>query len=82
MNLFRPIALVSEALGCVVIAVEFLIEAQGDRFFMDRADFFRLKLTSCVAKYDDGGHVGDIFHLIRSFGADAGKMHPLGSWKK
>ena len=51
---------------------------------MDRVDFFRLKLTSCVAKYDDGGHVGDIFHLIRSFGADAGKMkmHPLGIWKK
>ena len=46
---------------------------------MDSADFFRLKLTSCVAKYDDGGHVGDIFHLIRTFGADTGKMkmHPL-----
>jgi len=40
------------------------MEAQEGRFLMDRVDFFRLKLTSCVAKYDDGGHVGDIFHLI------------------
>ncbi len=30
---------------------------------MDKDDIFRLKLTSYLARCDDGCHVGDIFHL-------------------
>jgi hypothetical protein len=60
------------------------VVAQKRRFFMDKNHIFRLKLTSYVAWCDDGCHAGDIFHLIRSFRADAGKvkMPSLGIRKK